>query len=606
MRVEPRSTFPELVDRLVPMFGDGLFLPRQHAKGGEQIKFSRLVEDVRVLAAALLEAGIEHGDRIGLIAENRYEWLLADMATVYIGAVDVPRGVDTADTELELILAHSGCRIAFVETSVAAQRIVKLKPQLPDLQRVVLIDPAVDTTPDGVERLRDWFDIGRAALARDGGSSLDAAKAKVTPDDLLTIVYTSGTTAEPKGVMLTHDNVMSDVRVVQQVLKFGREDLILSVLPAWHMYERMVDYVGIACGTRILFTDRRRIKQDIEKHSPTIFAAVPRIWEMIHDGMIAAIDKKKGLARVLLRYAVKAAHDVAAGEAGPLRRMAHSVLRQFLLPKVVEAATGGRMRLAVSGGGALPRHVDACLTGIGVPLLNGYGLTETSPVTNVRRPHDNRVGTIGPTLPETAIEVRSPEGQPLPPGQTGVIWIKGPQVMRGYYKNEERTSRVLRDGWFDSGDLGMVDRDGHVRITGRAKDTIVLAGGENVEPEPLELALKQSELIEQAVIVGQDRKMLGALLVPNKEMLEQQVPDSEWQVREGVIEGERIHKVLRAELDTYATPAHGFRPFERISAFRVLAAPLTPENGLLTATLKVKRHVVAERFADLIESLYSR
>jgi long-chain acyl-CoA synthetase len=224
----------------------------------------------------------------------------------------------------------------------------------------------------------------------------------------------------------------------------------------------------------------------------------------------------------------------------------------------------------------------------------------------VRLPSDNRVGTIGPPLPDTQIEIRDPEGRKLGPGQVGIVWIRGPQVMRGYYKNPDRTERVLRDGWFDSGDLGLVEPDGHVRITGRAKDTIVLAGGENVEPEPLELQLKTSPLIQQAVVLGQDRKTLGALFVPDLELLEERIPRSEWNCENGVIHGPAVTKALRREIDGIMTVDNGFRGFERIAKFRVLEEPLTPENGLLTATLKVKRHVVAERFAKLIEDMYAQ
>jgi long-chain acyl-CoA synthetase len=607
MRVDPRPTFPAVLDQ-IERLGDREFLPRRHSRGGGSVSYAELVRDVRRLAAGLIAEGIRRGDHIALIAENRYEWLVCDLASASIGAVDVPRGVDTATPELQLILDHSGAKVALVETAEAAERIAGMRSRLPALERVVLFDLDDDTErPAGVESLREWMMRGDETLTTDEGrAALAAARAAVTPDDLLTIVYTSGTTAEPKGVMLTQDNVLANLRAVQRVLHFEHDDIVLSVLPAWHMYERIIDYVSLVGGSRLLYTDRRRLKNDIAEYRPTIFAAVPRIWEMLHDGIVAHVERMKGGKRGLLRFALRCSAAVGARRAGPLQRISHALLRRTLLPKLLTAVTGGRMRIAVSGGGALPAHVDACLVGIGLPLLNGYGLTETSPVANVRLPSDNRVGTIGPPLPDTQIEIRDPEGRKLGPGQVGIVWIRGPQVMRGYYKNPDRTERVLRDGWFDSGDLGLVEPDGHVRITGRAKDTIVLAGGENVEPEPLELQLKTSPLIQQAVVLGQDRKTLGALFVPDLELLEERIPRSEWNCENGVIHGPAVTKALRREIDGIMTVDNGFRGFERIAKFRVLEEPLTPENGLLTATLKVKRHVVAERFAKLIEDMYAQ
>jgi long-chain acyl-CoA synthetase len=276
-----------------------------------------------------------------------------------------------------------------------------------------------------------------------------------------------------------------------------------------------------------------------------------------------------------------------------------------VLPKL-RAFTGGRLRLAVSGGGSLPRHVDETLLGIGLPLLNGYGLTETSPVASVRLPERNGPGTIGPPLPNTAIEARDADGRKLPPGQTGILWIKGPQVMRGYYQNPERTAAVLDGGgWFNTGDLGYVDAGGQVWITGRAKDTIVLAGGENVEPEPIEAAIKTSPLVEQAVVVGQDQKLLGALLVPSFDCLEKAVPKAQWDAADGQLRGKPVLELYRRELDRLVARETGFRAVDRIAGFAVLLEPLTPENGLLTQTLKVKRHVVHERFAGVIAALFA-
>jgi long-chain acyl-CoA synthetase len=370
------------------------------------------------------------------------------------------------------------------------------------------------------------------------------------------------------------------------------------------MYERIMDYLALATGAQLVYTDRRRIKEDLAAVRPTIFAAVPRIWEMLHDGLVNHSLKLPGMRGALLRKGIALSRAVGGRQASLPQRLAHAALRPLVLQKIL-ANFGGRLRLCVSGGGALPRHVDETLLGIGLPLLNGYGLTETSPVASVRLPQANDPGHIGPPLPETQIEARRADGSPCATAETGVLWIRGPQVMRGYYENPRKTAEVLTgDGWFNSGDLGHRDTRGNIWITGRAKDTIVLAGGENVEPEPVETLIKTSPFVDQAVCVGQDQKGLGAFLVPNPEALEQRVPRTEWDPRGGELHGKAVHALLRTELDRLLVRENGCRPCERVTTFRVLAEPLTPENGLLTQTLKVRRHVVAERLRPMLEQMF--
>ncbi|MCA8963500.1 MAG: long-chain fatty acid--CoA ligase [Planctomycetes bacterium] len=595
------ATFPELLTGLIPTYGDRVFLPRRRAQSTEPVTFARLCRDVDALAMALLDLGLSRGDRVGLIADNRYEWLLVDLALASLGVVDVPRGSDTTPGEVQFILQHSGSRMCFVEDERVAREVQDAA--VPEVQRVVVMQEKSGV--DGTDSLGGLLAAGYASLQDAGAADrLAAARARITADDLLTIVYTSGTTAEPKGVMLTHGNVLANMRGVRQVLHFSEHDSFLSVLPAWHMYERILDYLALAVGAQLVYTDRRRIKDDLAEVRPTVFAAVPRIWEVLHDGIVQQAGKLTGVSGFLLRQALATSRRVGGRRAGLVPRLTHALLEPLVLKKVRERF-GGRLRLCVSGGGALPRHVDETLLGIGMPILNGYGLTETSPVAALRRPERNDPGHIGPPLPQTNIEARRGDGTPCAIGETGVLWIRGPQVMRGYHKNPEATASVLVEQWFNSGDLGLIDERGEIRITGRAKDTIVLAGGENVEPEPVETLIKTSPLIEQAVCVGQDQKGLGALLVPALGVLEEQVPRAEWQLQDGVIGSKVVHDMMRRELDRVLTRENGCRPSERVVTFRVLAEPMTPENGLLTQTMKVRRHVVADRFGALLQSMFA-
>ena len=597
------KTFAELLNEYVRQHGERIFLPRRRPMIVEPVTFRQLISSAELLANGLLALGLGHGDRVGLLAENRYEWLLADLATTWFGGIDVPRGSDTAPSEMTFILKHSGCRAAFVDDDKTALAVMEHRDQLPTLEHLIVL--AEETTVPDVLTLTDLMHAG-ATLRDNEPDRLEQAAARLKADDLLTIVYTSGTTADPKGVMLTHGNVLSNMQVVSKVLHITSDDVFLSALPAWHMYERIMDYLALAAGGQLVYTDRRHIKDDLKAVAPTVFAAVPRIWETIHDNLIAHAHKKKGLGGNILRRVLASCRAVGGRKANTAQKLTHALAKATVLKKIV-AITGGRLRLAVSGGGSLPRHVDETLLGIGLPLLNGYGLTETSPVAAVRDLATNQPGTIGPPIPGTEIKTRDMEGQDLPTGETGVLWIRGPQVMRGYYENPSKTREVLDDeGWFNSGDLGYVDDKRCVWITGRAKDTIVLASGENVEPEPIETALKTSAFIEQTVCLGQDQKSIGALLIVSEDCLGETVPRSQWDERSGMLRGKAVLELLRSEIDRLINRDTGFRPFERVASSRVLTEPLTTENGCLTHTLKLRRHVVQEKLGGVIAEMFER
>ena len=592
------ATLGEAVQESAERYGDRVFLRRRHSQVKEPVTFRELAKDVTRLAACLASRGILKGDRIGLMSENRSEWFVVDLAAASIGAVDVPRGADTAPGEMQFILGHSGCRIAFVENDRLALELSDRQSELPELEFICSMQATTEIS--GIATLPELLAEGDAWLEK---NSLDPLTSRVNANDLLTIVYTSGTTADPKGVMLTHHNVLSNVRTANMVLDFSSDDCVLSALPPWHMYERMIDYVALTYGAPMVYTDRRQLKDDLANESPTVFAAVPRIWETIHDGIVNQCRKLSPRRAAMMKFVLTTCRRVGGETATTRDRLVHRALKITVL-KRFQRLTGGRLRVAVSGGGALPSHVDETLLGLGFPLINGYGLTETSPVVSVRRPEENRCGTIGPPLPETAVEIRDDDGQKIMNGETGVIWIRGPGVMQGYYKNAERTRSVLADGWFNSGDLGKIDARGEIRITGRAKDTIVLASGENVEPEHIEAAIKVSPYIEQAVVVGQDRKGLGALLVVDADTLANEIPKSEWDVDGAFVRSKAVRKLIRKELDLLLTRQRGFRPSEHIATFTLMHEPMTTDNGCMTATLKVKRHIVTDRHGDTIDAMF--
>ncbi|HIE71568.1 MAG TPA: hypothetical protein EYP98_16140, partial [Planctomycetes bacterium] len=329
-------------------------MPRRSARDHSPISFLRLATDVDSLAAALLGLGLGRGDHVGLIAENRYEWLLVDQALVGLGIVDVPRGSDTTPTELQFILAHSGCTADFAEDDRVAAELIEMKGELPKLKHVIVMADA--TTVEGALTLGELLANGVAA-GEAGIEKVRSARQLVQGSDLLTIVYTSGTTADPKGVVLTHQNVLSNTHSINQVLGVGPQDTFLSVLPAWHVYERIIDYLCLSCGGELVYTSRRKIKEDLRIVQPTVFAAVPRIWENIHDGIVGHCNKLTGFKKRLMNSALESSRAVARRDASLFTKLKHKVYSKTLLPKILQT-TGGRMRIAVSGGGALPTHVD--------------------------------------------------------------------------------------------------------------------------------------------------------------------------------------------------------------------------------------------------------
>jgi long-chain acyl-CoA synthetase len=578
---------------------DRIALGRRDSKGGPPLSYGNLLGAAGEVAAGLLALGLEPGDRVGVIADNSSAWLETDIGILLAGGVSVHRGADTSPSESEFILRHSDARFAIVEQTECARHLCGNKRSIDGLERVFAFEGTA--CPEGSASVTELRQRGRNHMSSHA-TCLEASVDSRGPEDLATIVYTSGTTAEPKGVMLTHKNLLHNIDVVPEVLHLDAGDLFLSILPSWHMFERILEYAALAQGAQIVYTDARRIRDDLKSVKPTVLAAVPRIWETIYKGILGRIEGANALKRHLLEVALELCTRSVRGEATALEGGIRHLLEKTLLAPF-QAAVGGRLKLAVSGGGTLPAQVDEFFLALGIPLLNGYGLTETSPVVSVRLPGSNSLGTIGPPLPGTEVEIRDDAANPLPVGETGVIC--GPQIMKGYFKNPDATSKVIDDrGWFNSGDLGCLTEDGQLRITGRAKDTIVLSSGENVEPEPIESALRTSTLLGQVVLVGQDQKQIGALIVPNLEPLEEVLDRRLWEEADGVLTGKAVRALVRRELDRTITRANGFRSVDQIGPFRLLAAPFTREDGSVTSTLKIKRRVVLERHADLITAMY--
>ncbi|MCC5808058.1 MAG: long-chain fatty acid--CoA ligase [Opitutales bacterium] len=618
------SHLAEMYARAAELYGGLPAFATRRARGQwTPVGFRELFENGRALATALIELGVGAREHVGLLGDNRLEWILADYGVQLCGAADVPRGRDVTDAEIEYILRHAGVRVTFVETACLAQRVSKLRGKLPDLDEIILLE-AEGSAPDGTRRLGDLVARGHELRAA-GDRRVEERMAGIRPDDLFTLIYTSGTTGEPKGVMLTHANIMSQMENIGMEIRCT--DRVLSILPVWHVFERVFEMIAVSRGCCTYYTSPRHLADDLTDVEPTFMGSAPRLWENLHQRILKRVRETHPVRQVLFHTAYFLAHyykesvfflthrQLSLRRRGALWRagaVAFHVLRWFLLlpwygffnAAVLEKlrlVVGGAFKGSVSGGGALPREVDQFFNYLGIPVLEGYGLTETSPVVAVRTPAKLVIGTVGPLIPRTEVRIADPEtGEVLCPdpacphggrGRRGEVEVRGPQVMKGYYRNPEATKAALRDGWFRTGDLGMMTFNDCLRIVGRLKDTIVLSSGENLEPVPIEARLNQSPLIEHAMVVGQDRKFPAVLIVPAAEAAES--ADGELP--------ERIGAEIRARVSV----AGGFKAHELVRDFRIVVEPFRV-GAELTNLQKLRRHVVTEKYSDLIESMYAQ
>jgi long-chain acyl-CoA synthetase len=614
----------------------------QKDKAGEwqTLTFRQFAEQYERFGAGLLDFGVKRGEHVGIISDNRKEWMIANLGILGIGAVDVPRGSDTMPDEARYILKHADVVVTLAENAEQLKKILGKKEDLPLLKSIIVIDddfkPAAFTGAThgvAVTTYAEIMERGKKKLTADA-QAWRREMEKGKPEDLATLIYTSGTTGEPKGVMLTHANFLHNIRTIPTAIHVGPTDIFLSVLPVWHSFERIIDNYALCQGTALAYSKpvTKIMLPDMAKVRPTVMASVPRIWELVRAAIYRNVNEEGGIKKVLFGFFVgvgKVHSTVSALVKGlypqftrryrvtdflmgiipylllwPLR-----ALGNLLVFKKIKARLGGRFRFTVSGGGALPQFVDRFFQAAGVLLLEGYGLTETTPVVSVRLQDHPVPGTIGPLLPELQMKLLDPEtGAEVGPGKKGVIHLKGPNVMKGYYKREDKTAEVLTpDGWLDTGDLGMVTYKGEIRILGRTKETIVLLGGENVEPMPIEDTILESEYIDQVMVVGQDQKYLAALVVPNEEALERYAAEQKitFASRDDLLEDAQVHKLISEQINSRVNAKGGFREFEQVFRFKLLKKHF--EVGVeLSAKQSVKRLVVAEIYAKEITALFTR
>ncbi|GBF49037.1 long-chain-fatty-acid--CoA ligase [Leptospira ryugenii] len=640
------SNLPELFRESAEKFGSRpAFVSKDESKTYKPVTFKEVYDIGIELAEALIDLGVQARENVALLADNRLEWIISDYAILMTGAVDVPRGTDITDSEIVYILNHCEAKVVFVEHDKMLEKFQKNRSQLEHAKTIIMMDKKSQAT--GVLKLQDLISKGKELRSK-GSRKAEERIQGIKPDDLFTMIYTSGTTGMPKGVMLMHSNMLHQTRsILSKMIDIRSEERMLSILPIWHVFERVFEYLAIAAGCATYYTNVRDLRDDMKKAKPTFMASAPRLWESIYNGIYTRISDPKqtpAIRRVLFKTAYffsKHYNNATRFLTGrqvdyvgrnpivslfkgifylvslvPLAPL-NFIFDLIVLSKIREA-TGGALKASVSGGGALQKHVDAFFNDIGINVLEGYGMTETSPVISVRTFKHLVQGSVGVITPESEVQIRDDLGKVLTHldsdqklisgklGQRGVIHLRGPQVMKGYYKNPETTAKVLKDGWMDTGDIGMFNFNRTLTITGRAKDTIVLLGGENVEPVPIEDKLSESPYISQVMVIGQDQKNLGAIIVPDFEQL------ATWAKENGIantapdklVDDPKVLDFFKKEIKALNNTKTGFKSFEQVTPFFLITKPFEVGDEL-TNLFKMKRHLITEKYKTKITAIYS-
>lgn len=719
------QTLNEMLRDSVNLYGDrAAFKVKKDGKFAP-ITYKEFYNKVETFGTGLLGIGIEKFDHVGLVSDNRFEWIITDMAIIGLRAVDVPCSGNSSSQDIYFKLNHSEAQATILEGEKQFLNYYKIAKGLPKIKNIILYDRIKIfskeeatpewTTPTNFEEngeiskkfkteiellIKDKnkyvflsaeakiflekyleknigsllknldskdtagstkdellkrvviiekgynknhslsifsFDeinrLGEKLLAKEDTKFSETSKSAL-PEDLVTIIYTSGTTADPKGVMLTNSNFIHNVRVTPPTQRLNKEDRWLSILPSWHIFERIAEYCALSTGASTAYSKpfKQILLPDLKAEKPTIICSVPRIWESVYKGIIDKAKKGSTLKKTMFNWAIGIGEeyknaegilnntlplfdraDYTPEEITQSKKTVKSLgwkyrLADKLVFKKIREVIGGELRFAISGGGALLETVDLFFNTAGIMVCEGYGLTETSPVLTARNPENFIMFTVGPPLPEVEIKIVDKDNydKELPNGEVGIVLTKGLMVMKGYYKNEEKTKEVIKNGWFNTGDLGKKTYNGkYLQLVGRIKDTIVLRGGENIEPHPLEDKLKECDYINMVIIVGQDKSRLGALIVPDFEALKvfTEKENIEYKNIDELINHPKVISLFQKEQKRLISKEQGFTPYETVMGIALLPNEFTKEAGEMTETLKMKRFEIHNKYKEKIDRI---
>jgi long-chain acyl-CoA synthetase len=590
----PTGTLTGLFFDVVNRFGDKSAYQSIKDGGLVDISYREAHSLAMSVAGGLHALGIGPGERVALLSENRAEWSQTDWGALLAAVPDVPIYSTLTAPQVGYILKDSGARVVFASTDEQMEKALAAKQTCPQEIQVVVFDPVPDL-PEGVLAWEAFLRLGEETLKEVGEEQLRARAEAVKPEDIATILYTSGTTGEPKGVVLTHNNLYSNLRACLAVIPVYPTDVTLSFLPLSHVLQRTADYFFFSEGCTVAYArSLKTIAEDLATVRPTKVVSVPRVYEKIYKKIV----DQKGVKGRLVRWAREVgeawADEKLAGREPTMPLRAVYGLAHRLVFSKIHKSVGGRLEFFISGGAPLAAEINKFFYSAGILILEGYGLTETSPVLTANTPDDFQVGTVGPPVPGTEIRI----------AEDGEILVRGPQIMQGYFNRPEDTAAVLSpDGWFATGDIGEIDERGHLRITDRKKDILVTAGGKNIPPQPIERLLSKSPFVEQAVLLGEGRNFTALLVAPAFERLEA------WARSVGISFAGRT-ELLRSRRVQERMGHEVFKWFEDLAVFEkpkkigLILEEFTIEAGILTPSQKVKRRAVYERYGALIERLY--
>ena len=715
------QTLNGMLRNSVNLYGDRTAFKVKKDGKFEPVTYKEFYNKVEKFGTGLLSIGIEKFNHVGLVSDNRFEWIISDMAIIGLRATDVPCSGNSSSQNIYFKLNHSEAQATILEGEKQFLNFYKVAKDLPKIKNIILYDrinvfSKKENTPEWtiptnfeengeiskkfkseVELLiknknkyvfssaeaKIYLEKNIGSLLKNLGSKDTAGSAKdellkriviiekeynknhslsifsfdeinrlgekllvkgdtkfsetsktALPEDLITIIYTSGTTADPKGVMLTNSNFIHNIRVTPPTQKLNKEDRWLSILPSWHIFERIAEYCALSTGASTAYSKpfKQVLLPDLKAEKPTIICSVPRIWESVYKGIMDKAKKGSTLKKAMFNWAIGIGEeyknaegilnntlplfdraDYTPEEITQSKKTVKSLgwkyrLADKLVFKKIREVIGGELRFAISGGGALLETVDLFFNTAGIMVCEGYGLTETSPVLTARNPENYIMFTVGPPLPEVEIKIVDKDNydKELPNGEVGIILTKGLMVMKGYYKNEEKTKEVIKNGWFNTGDLGKKTYNGkYLQLVGRIKDTIVLRGGENIEPHPLEDRLKESDYISMVIMVGQDKSRLGALIVPDFEALKvyTEKEDIKYKNIDELINHPKVISLFQKEQKRLISKEHGFTTYETVMGIALLPHEFTMEAGEMTETLKMKRFEIHKKNKEEIDRI---
>jgi long-chain acyl-CoA synthetase len=562
----------------------------------EPIFYKTLEEDVHHFSSFLKHNGITSKDRVAILSENRPGWYLADMAILNLGAINIPLYPSLPPNQIEYILNNCSAKAVVVSNMLQLGKILSIWQNLPELYLIVVMNRLE-------EIVEDVLDLNQAK--EDGKKILEEKpwfldSAPVEPEDVATIIYTSGTTGLPKGVMLTHRNICENVKSCSSIIRLDESDCGLSFLPLSHAYERTGGYYLLfACGASIYLAESiETISLNMTEARPTIMFTVPRLFDRIKMSILKQISAENTIKQKIFYWALNTGEKYhyeinKKGKTSKLLAIQHTLANKLVYHKI-KNKLGGRLRYFVSGGAALPQKIGEFFQSLDINILEGFGLTETSPVTHVNRPEKIKYGTVGPTVDNVQMKI----------AEDGEILLKGPNIMKGYWKDEETTRQVIKDGWFYTGDIGEVDKDGYLKITDRKKHIIVTSGGKNIAPMPIENLISESPYVDQVIVIGEKRPFLIALIVPNFSKLK------EIAVMEGIqastnkelIENKSVQQIFEKLMRTVSRQ---LATHEKVRKFLLVDDAFTIENGHMTPTLKLKRKVITTKYNAEIDKVYN-